>query len=330
MPRGWILKERPQGALTPECFALETRPDIPLDKGMVRVRNLWISVDPYMRGLLDGEGGYMPAIPLGDPMHGHAIGEVVESRSATLPAGTRVVHNEGWRDGGVLAAGDCTPIEPSDVPLEHFLGSFGMPGMTAYFGLLHGAEAEPGQTLFVSSAAGAVGSTVVQIGKAIGLRVIGSAGGAEKCARVLDLGADAVIDYKAPNNLSEKLAQSAPDGIDVYFDNVGGDHLAAAIDNARMGMRVTLCGMIAGYGGKAEMRIENPMRLVARRIRLQGFIAPDYYHLRPKFIEDMEGWFKSGALTCPTTIHEGLENVPAAFCSLFRDGGVGKVLVRLA
>ena len=330
MARTWLLKERPNGELREDIFALEDRPDEPLDENMVRIRNLWASVDPYMRGLLDGEGGYVPAIPLGQPMHGGAVGEVVESRAAALPVGRHVMHNGGWRASGVMPATECMAIDPDDaIPLEHYLGNFGMPGMTAYFGLLHAGEAKPGETLFVSSAAGAVGSAVVQIARAIGMRVIGSAGGPEKCARVRDFGADAAVDYKK-GDLSRRLAEVAPEGIDVYFDNVGGDHLAAALDNARMSMRVTVCGMISGYGDKADLVIREPMRLVAQRIRFQGHFAPDYYPQRAKFLEDMRGWYRDGALACPVKVYEGLENMPEAFFSLYRGGAVGKVVVKLA
>ena len=330
MARVWTLRRRPEEVLTADIFAPEERPDAPLAEGEVRVRNRWLSVDPFMRGMLDGQGSYMPALPLDALMHGGAIGEVVESRAPALPAGAIVLHNEGWRDVSVAAAAGCERIADDEVPAQHFLGHFGMPGVTAYFGLLHAGEGKAGETLFVSSAAGAVGSVVVQIAKAIGMRVIGSAGGPEKCAAVRALGADATIDYKAPGELSAKLKAAAPGGVDLYYDNVAGDHLAAAIDNARPHMRVTLCGMISGYGRQVDLCIREPMRLVSQRIRLQGYFAPDYYHLRPRFLSDMRGWLKSGALTCPTIVHEGLETVPDAFVSLFAGGGgVGKVLVRL-
>jgi NADPH-dependent curcumin reductase CurA len=322
MARTWILKDRPHGALRADIFALEDRPEAPLGDGAVRVRNLWASVDPYMRGLLDGEGSYVPAIPLDQPMHGGAVGEVIESRAPTFSVGAHVIHNEGWRATAIVSAAECMAIDPADdTPLEHYLGNFGMPGMTAYFGLLHASAAKPGETLFVSSAAGAVGSAVVQIGKASGMRVIGSAGGPEKCAAVRALGADAVIDYKA-GDLSRRLSEAAPGGIDVYFDNVGGDHLAAAFDNARMHMRVTVCGMISGYGGKTDLVIAEPMRLVALRIRLQGLFAPDYYDRRALFLDDM--------LRCPVKVYDGLESMPEAFLSLYRGGTIGKVVVRLA
>jgi NADPH-dependent curcumin reductase CurA len=325
----WILKERPNGALRADIFALEERPDAPLAEGMVRVRNLWASVDPYMRGLLDGEGSYVPAIPLDQPMHGGAVGKVIESRAPEFPIGAHVIHNDGWREVSSVSAAECLAIDASeDIPLEHYLGNFGMPGMTAYFGLLHAGAAQPGETLFVSSAAGAVGSAVVQIAKASGMRVIGSAGGPEKCAAVHALGADAMIDYKQ-GDLSRQLAAAAPDGIDAYFDNVGSDHLAAALDNARMHMRITVCGMISGYGGKADLVIAEPMRLVAKRIRLHGHFAPDYYPQRAKFHADMRGWYRSGALTCPVRIYDGLASMPEAFLSLYRGGTVGKVVVRL-
>lgn len=189
-------------------------------------------------------------------------------------------------------------------------------------------DGQVGETLFVSSAAGAVGSTVVQIAKALGLRVIGSAGGPEKCAAVAKLGADAVLDYRT-GDLFRRLGEAAPDGIGIYFDNVGTDHLAAAIDHIRLHMRVVLCGMIAGYGGDALLSIKDPMRLVAKRIHIKGHFVPDYFAERSRFHADMCEWFRQGLLTCPVNIHHGIEPMPEAFLSLYRGGTVGKVLVRL-
>jgi NADPH-dependent curcumin reductase CurA len=332
MAHVWTLHARPQGReLSSGIFTLSSQPDAELADGEVRVRNLWLSVDPFMRGMLDDYGSYMPSLALGRPMNGGAIAAVIESRSPTLPVGSTVVHNSGWRDIAVVSAAACDLVTDSDMPIEHYLGHFGMPGVTAYFGLLHLGAGKAGETVFVSSAAGAVGTAVVQIAKAVGMRVVGSAGGPDKCKAVRDLGADAMVVYKAPGDLSAKLAKAAPAGIDLYFDNVAGDHLAAAIDNARTHIRVTLCGMISGYGRAGELCIRDPMRLVSQRIRLQGYFAPDYYHLRPKFLADMRGWLRSGALACPTVVHEGLESMPNAFVSLFAGGGgVGKMLVRLS
>ena len=330
MTRTWILKERPTRELRTDLLELQDRPDPALGAGEVRVRNLWASVDPYMRGLIDGQGGYVPPIALGEAMHGGAIGEVIESRADSLPVGTHVVHNAGWRDVATIAAASASIVDADDaIPLQHYLGAFGMPGMTAYFGLLHTGQAKRGETLFVSSAAGAVGSVVVQIAKATGMRVIASAGGAEKCDAVRALGADATIDYKA-GDLSARLAEAAPEGIDVTFDNVGGDHLAAAIDNARQNMRVTLCGMISGYANASEMVIPQPMRLIAKRIRLLGHYAPDHYAHRGQFLDDMRRWYAAGELSCPTRVFDGLDTMPQALLSLYEGASVGKVLVRLA
>jgi NADPH-dependent curcumin reductase CurA len=330
MAQIWHLAARPDGNLTTGIFALSAQPDPALDESMVRVENHWLSVDPYMRGMLDENGSYMPALPVGSPVHGGAIGRVVESRAVALPVGTMVLHNQGWRDLSTLAATDCTALPQDGAPIRRHLGHLGMPGKTAYFGLLVAAEAREGDIVFISSAGGAVGTAALQIAKIKNMTVIASCGGAEKCAALKALGADAVIDYKSPGDISGKLRQAAPDGISVYFDNVGGDHFEAAIDSARVGARFALCGMVSGYGERMRLCIDDPMRLVMKRLRLRGFAAPDFNDRHAEFYGDMLRWTLSGELKSPETVHEGLEAVPTAFVSLFSGGNLGKMLVRLA
>src|SRR5690349_133802 len=272
MARAWHLMSRPQGLPTDENFALKDIDLPPLSDGQVRVRNDWLSVDPYMRGRMNDVKSYVPPFQLDQPMEGGAVGEVVESRAEEFTVGDRVLHMGGWRDEAVLDARTVNKLPNLGAEPQAFLGNLGVTGATAYFGLLEVASAKEGDIVFVSAAAGAVGSAVVQIAKAKGMTVIGSAGGAEKCEFVRSLGADQVVDYKAAPIL-KGLASAAPDGIDVYFDNVGGDHLDAAFALARNNARFAICGMIEGYNNAQPTSLRFIMRIIAARIRLQGFIV---------------------------------------------------------
>jgi NADPH-dependent curcumin reductase CurA len=327
MPRAWHLKSRPQGMPTQDNFELEHVDLPPLDEGMVHVRNRWLSVDPYMRGRMNDVKSYVPPFQLGEPMEGGAIGEVVESRTEGFAPGDLVQHMAGWRDEAVVAARAVNKLPDLGVPPEQFLGILGITGATAYFGLLEVAKAKSGDVVFVSAAAGAVGSAVVQIAKAKGMTVIGSAGGPEKCEFVRALGADAAIDYRAAPVL-KALAAAAPDGIDVYFDNVGGDHLDAAIAIARNYARFAICGMIENYNDPTPPTFRFVMRIIGARIRLQGFIVSDYLPRMGEFYAAMGPWVTSGAIKSHETVVEGLENMPEAFLGLFSGANTGKMLVR--
>jgi hypothetical protein len=296
---------------------------------MVRVKNRWLSVDPYMRGRMNDVKSYVPPFALDAPMEGGAIGEVVESRDPGFAPGDLVLHMAGWRDEAVATASSLNklPAIPGVEP-QAFLGNLGLTGGTAYFGLLEAATAKEGDTVFVSAAAGAVGSAVVQIAKAKGMIVIGSAGGPEKCEFVRSLGADAVVDYKA-GSLLKQLGEAAPKGIDVYFDNVGGDHLDAALALARKDARFAICGMIEGYNEAHPTCLKYFMRIIAMRIRLQGFIYTDYLPKMGDFYRDMGGWIASGQVRERDTIVEGLERMPEAFLGLFSGANTGKMLVKL-
>jgi NADPH-dependent curcumin reductase CurA len=328
MPRAWHLMNRPQGTPTAENFALKDVELPPLADGQIRVRNHWLSVDPYMRGRMNDVKSYVPAFQLGEPMEGGAIGEVVDSKAEGFAPGDLVQHMAGWRDEAVLPARAVNKLPQLGVPPELFLGVLGVTGATAYFGLLDVARAKEGDIVFVSAAAGAVGSVVVQIAKTRGLTVIGSAGGAEKCEFVRSLGADQVIDYKAAPIL-KGLASAAPDGIDVYFDNVGGDHLDAAMALARNNARFAICGMIEGYNATAPMSLRFIQRIIAARISLKGFIVLDYMPRMAEFYAAMGPWVASGAVKSRETVTEGLENMPDAFLGLFKGENIGKMLVRL-
>ena len=328
MARAWHLKQRPKGLPTDDDFALAEIDLPPLEDGMIRVRNSWLSVDPYMRGRMNDVKSYVPSFQVGEPMDGGAIGEVVESRAEGFAPGDLVQHMAGWRDEAVVSARTAQKLPDMGVPPELFLGVLGVTGMTAYFGLLDATSAKDGDIVFVSAAAGAVGSVVVQIAKARGMTVIGSAGGSEKCDFVRSLGADQVIDYKSGPVL-KSLAAAAPDGIDVYFDNVGGGHLDAALALARNHARFAICGMIEGYNSGEPTNLRFAMRIIAARIRLQGFIIFDYFPRMAEFFSDMGQWVASGQVKSRETVVDGLDKMPEAFRGLFAGANVGKMLVRL-
>lgn len=328
MPRACSLKSRPSGVPVDDNFALIDLPSTPLGAGQVRVANRWLSVDPYMRGRMNDVKSYVPPFAIGEPMEGGAIGEVVESNSPDLPVGAKVQHMLGWREEAVLNAAQAQKLPELGVEDQAYLGQLGMPGMTAYFGLLTVASAKPGDVVFVSAAAGAVGSTVVQIAKAKGMTVIASAGGADKCAWVKEIGADHVVDYKA-GSVTRGLMEAAPDGIDVYFDNVGGEHLDAALLAARLNARFAICGMIDIYNDGKPQELRYLAKVIGARINIRGFIVSDFISRIGEFYGDMGTWLKEGKLRRHETVHDGIETMPAAFRGLFTGGNTGKMLVRV-
>jgi len=328
MARAWHLMSRPQGLPTADNFALKDVELPAVTDGMVRVANRWLSVDPYMRGRMNDVKSYVPPFALDAPLEGGAVGEVVESNDPDFKRGDMVLHFAGWRDEAVLPAAALNKLPALGVEPQAFLGNLGLTGGTAYFGLLDAASAKEGDIVFVSAAAGAVGSAVVQIAKAKGMTVIGSARGKDKCDFVRSLGADEAIDYSA-GPLVKSLAAAAPKGIDVYFDNVGGDHLDAAFAHARQNARFAICGMIEGYNAAEPMAFRYIMRVIAMRIRIQGFIYTDYMPRMGEFHRDMGGWIASGAVKARDTVVEGLERTPEAFLGLFSGANTGKMLIKL-
>jgi len=326
MARAWHLKSRPEGMPTHDNFELKEIDLPPLEDGMLRVRNHWLSVDPYMRGRMNETKSYIPPFQLDAPMEGGAVGEVVESKAKGFAKGDLVVHMAGWRDEAVIPAKGVHKIPAIGAEPQSFLSHLGMPGATAYFGLLDVAQAKEGDIVFVSAAAGAVGSAVVQIAKAKGMTVIGSAGGKEKCEFVRSLGADAAIDYREKPILAA-LREAAPDGIDVYFDNVGGPHLDAAFARARQNARFALCGMIAGYNSREPMAFRYIIRIIAMRIMMKGFLYGDYVKRLDEFYRDMGEWVASGKVKPHETVFKGLEKTPDAFLGLFEGANTGKMLV---
>lgn len=329
MAQAWTLKSRPIGTPTLDNFEMVELLGGPLEPGQLRIANRWLSVDPYMRGRMNDVKSYTPPFQLGQPMQGGAVGEVTESADPNVAVGTLVLHMDGWRDEAVLPAAHVQQLPDLPVEPQAYLGQLGMPGMTAYFGLLDVAAAQPGDTVFVSAAAGAVGSTVVQIAKAKGMRVIGSAGGADKCAWVAGLGADAVIDYKAEGSLVKALAAAAPEGIDVYFDNVGAEHLDAALAVAKERARFAICGMIDIYNDGKATELRYLARVIGARLTIKGFIVSDFMPRAGEFYRDMAGWLQAGQLKREETVVEGLGQMPEAFLGLFSGQNKGKMLVRV-
>jgi len=338
MARAWHLISRPQGLPSHEDFTLRELPDGPLETDQLRVRNLWLSVDPYMRGRMNDAKSYAAGFQLDQPMTGGAIGEVLESTMDGFAPGDMILHMGGWRDGGIIGL----DMMPNKLPVEllaggmspqTFLHNMGLTGGTAWIGLLRVAAAKPGETIFVSAAAGAVGSAVVQIAKAREMTVIGSAGGAEKGAWVSELGADAVIDYKSGPvlpQLERALETLGKPGIDVYFDNVGGEHLDAAFAVANDFARFAICGMIDVYNDGRAQEMKYIIRSIPARIRMEGFIYTDQFiDCADEFYADMGGLIASGAVTMRETVRDGIEATPGAFLGLFSGDNIGKMLVRL-
>lgn len=325
------LAARPSGEPRPEDFQLVGTALPELAEGQVLVRNTWMSVDPYMRERMDDAESYLPPFQLNAPMDGSAIGEVVASRSADIPVGTTVVHFLGWREYAAMDAATATVADLALAPAEAWLGALGTTGLTAYAALTQVAPVREGDVVLVSAAAGAVGSIAGQLARKLGAsRVIGSAGGTRKADKLVqDFGYDAAIDYRA-GSVAEQLAKAAPDGIDVYVDHVGGDHLVAAIDALRHGGRIAMVGAISSYNATEPIPgPSNLFTLAAKDATLRGMLINSYFHLFPEWIGKAAGWLADGSLRTELTVAEGIERAPSAFLDMMRGGNVGKMLVRL-
>ncbi|MBZ6139643.1 NADP-dependent oxidoreductase [Streptomyces olivaceus] len=329
--RAWHLVTRPVGWPKPEDFALvEAEVPTPRD-GQVLVRNQYVSVDPYMRGRMSAAKSYADPYELNKPMLGGAVGEVVASRAEGFAVGDHVLHSFGWREYAALDAKHAVKVDPDAAPLSTYLGVLGMTGLTAYVGLLRTASFQEGDTVFVSGAAGAVGSQVGQIAKLKGAsRVIGSAGSDEKVGLLVDeYGFDAAFNYK-DGPVSKQLRAAAPDGIDVYFDNVGGEHLEAAIGSLNLNGRIAICGAISVYNNtEPAPGPKNLARLIQTRGRIEGFLVGDHYDLQPQFVEEVGPWVASGALKYRETVVEGIENNLEAFLGVLRGDNTGKMIVKI-
>jgi NADPH-dependent curcumin reductase CurA len=324
------LKTRPVGLPTLNDFEIAAVELAAPGPGEVAVKNLFLSVDPYMRGRMYDRPSYVPPFELGKVMQGGAVGEVTASNDPAFKPGDVVSSMFGWREAYVAKAEHVQKIETHGLAPQLFLGAAGMPGMTAYFGLLDVADGcKPGETVFVSAASGAVGSIVCQIAKLKGATVIGSAGGPEKAAFLKEIGCDVAIDYRA-GDINAALAAAAPKGIDVYFDNVGGDHLMAAMNAARPFARFAECGMISNYNDATPSPGPTNMALiVGKRLKIRGFIVSDFAARQGEFARDMAQWIASGQIKTRDTVDEGIEAMPGAFLKLFSGGNVGKMLVKV-
>ena len=338
MAKAWHLISRPVGLPDHSNFSLRDLPDAPLAEGQLRVRNDWLSVDPYMRGRMNDAKSYAASFQIDEPMTGGAVGEVLESRLDGFAPGDLILHMGGWRDGGVIGL-DMMPnklpkhLLDMGISPQTFLHNMGLTGGTAWIGLHRIAQAKQGDVVFVSAAGGAVGAAVVQLAKAREMIVIGSAGGAEKCAWVAELGADATVDYKAGPvlpQLASALKSLGKSGIDVYFDNVGGEHLDAAFALANDFARFAICGMIDVYNDGKAQEMKYIIRAIPARIRMEGFIYTDqFFACMDEFYADMAGLISSGAVTMRETVHEGIASAPDAFLGLFAGANTGKMLVRI-
>lgn len=289
-----------------------------------------MSVDPYMRGRMDTNDSYVEPYELGKAMEGGAIGEVVLSNDPAFKPGDLVRSYFGWREGFNVPAAQIEKLSHPQFPLQAYLGTAGMPGLTAYIGLKRIAELKPDDIVFVTGAAGAVGSTAVQIAKALGNKVIGSAGGADKVKFLKELGCDEVIDYKAERDFEAALRRVAPNGIDVCFDNVGAEQLDAALALARPNARFALCGAIYMYNMEPTKGPGNIWRAIDMKITLKGFICSDHLDMADDFYRDLGQWYAEDRLKMRETVREGIENAPEAFMGLFKGENVGKMLVKLA
>ncbi|MER7396302.1 NADP-dependent oxidoreductase [Streptomyces sp. NPDC000151] len=329
--REWHLVARPQGWPTPADFALREAPVTEPGEGQILVRNIHFSVDPYMRGRMSTAKSYAEPFELDKPMQGGAVGEVIASNAEGFEVGDHALHFLGWREYATVNAKTAVKIDSDTAPLSTYLGVLGMPGLTAYAGLLRVADFKEGDSVFVSGAAGAVGGQVGQIAKLKGAsRVIGSAGSDEKVKVLLEeYGFDAAFNYKN-GPVKDQLKEAAPDGIDVYFDNVGGDHLEAAIAALNLHGRIAVCGMISQYNATEPTPApRNLAQIIAKRFRMEGLLVGDHYDLQPKFVEEVSAWVRSGELKYRETFVEGIENGVEAFLGMLRGENTGKMVVSL-
>ncbi len=328
------LVSRPFGMPTLDNFELAEVEMPTLKEGQFLIRNKWLTVDPYMRGRMYDTKSYVPPFQIGEPLQGGAVGEVVATRNDAFPTGTFVNHMEGWREYAIAEGTMLQKVNPDLAPLQTYLGAMGMPGLTAYGGLLEIGAPKEGETVFVSAASGAVGQLVCQIARIKGCYVVGSAGGQAKCDWLKDVaGVDAAVDYKAcadQDALQAAVAAACPKGIDIYWDNVGGDHLITALNLANPWARMPMCGIIGSINATEKPEgVWNLFNVIGKRIKMQGFISFDYIGMSEEFTRDMAGWINSGEIKLKEDVVEGIENTPQAFLNLFTGANFGKMLVKL-
>jgi len=323
-----VLAGRPSGPATAGNFRIETVTAPPLKDGELLVRNEWLSLDPYMRGRMNEGRSYAPPQALDETMVGGTAGSVVESRHPTFKAGDVVVGYLGWQEYGVSDGTGLYKADTTHLPLSAYLGAVGMPGVTAWYGLNRIIEPKAGETIVVSAASGAVGGVVGQLAKLAGCRAVGIAGGREKCDFVVDeLKFDACIDYKR-QDVSQALKVAAPNGVDGYFENVGGEILDAVLPRMNAFGRIALCGLIAGYNAK-PIPIRNPTWLLISRLKLQGFIVSEHMEVWPQALKELGLGVATGRIRYRETVAQGLESAPEAFIGLLKGHNFGKQLVKL-
>jgi len=334
MNRAVRLKARPKGLPSSDLFEVVESPMPEIGEGDVLVRNIYMSVDPYMRGRMNDVKSYVPPFQIGEPLDGRAVGRVVESRHAQFEVGDYVSSGLGWREyfstDGSVERGELGKLEPRDDSLSLYLGVLGMPGLTAWVGMRQIGRPRRGETVFVSGAAGAVGSVAGQLAALEGCRVVGSAGSEAKIAFVKnEMGFDAAFNYKSVD-LEESLAQACPDGIDVYFDNVGGEHLQAALNQMNDFGRIVACGMISQYNEATPTPGPNNLaHIVRKRLRVQGYIVSDSMDQIGEFRVEMARRIAEGEIHHRETVVEGIENAPQAFIGLFKGDNIGKMVVQI-
>jgi len=330
-----LLDNRPTGEATASNFMLVSSDTPPLQDGQVLVRHHYLSLDPYMRGRMNDSKSYAAPQPLGQVMIGGTAGEVVESRSPKFQPGDKVVGMGGWQEYSVVSAdqpGALRKVDTTHVPLSHYLGAVGMPGVTAWYGLVKIIEPKAGQTMVVSAATGAVGSAFAALSKARGCRTVGIAGGPDKCKYAVDeLGFDACIDYKLhadAASLSKALRDACPDGIDGYFENVGGMVLDAVLPRMNAFGRIALCGVIAGYDGR-PLPLAHPALILTSRLKVEGFIVAEHMEVWPEALKELGTLVGTGKLRPRESVAQGIESAPEAFLGLLKGKNFGKQLVKL-
>jgi hypothetical protein len=329
MSRQVVLRRRPVGLPRPDDFDLIEAPISAPGEGEVLVRTIYLSLDPYMRGRISGGRSYAPSVEPGQVIVGGTVGQVVESRFAGLGAGAFVQGQAGWQSHAVAKGASLRPLDPAQAPISTALGVLGMPGLTAYVGLLDIGRPKAGETVVVSAASGAVGSAVGQIAKIKGARVVGIAGAREKCDYVVrELGFDQCVSHRAAD-LAGDLAAACPRGVDVYFENVGGAVLDAVMPILNQGARIPLCGLISEYNATTPTPGPNLRPLLFNRVLLQGFIVSDHLARMGDFVRDCSGWLREGRLKHREDVVDGLERAPEAFIGLLQGQNFGKLLVRV-
>jgi leukotriene B4 12-hydroxydehydrogenase/15-oxo-prostaglandin 13-reductase len=325
-----LLASRPTGWVSESNFRIEEAPMPSPKDGEVLVKNLWLSLDPYMRGRMNDGKSYAAKQELGEVMIGGTVGEVVESKNPKFAKGDQVLGMLGWQQYGLSDGRGLNKVDASRVPLSAYLGVLGMPGVTAWVGLLDICQPKAGETVVVSAASGAVGSVVGQIAKIKGCRAVGIAGGRQKCDYVVkELGFDACVDYKA-GKLNDDLKAAAPNGVDCYFENVGGEIMDAVLRRMNAFSRIAVCGLISQYNATEPYGVKAIQSILTNRIKVQGFIVSDRMELWAKALPDLAGWVAAGRIKYRETVTDGLENAPKAFVGLLKGENFGKQLVRIA